>query len=127
MQDVIDRLPERKQAASKGERDRRQASVAIQWLDEHTAQLAIGDQLWSEVEWSEKRQAWCIQDAEGHCLKHVDHTHATTTDKAEAVALAEAMIRDGRLPTPEEAKMALTERLHRDREKRAKRPSEIER
>jgi hypothetical protein len=106
---------------------RRRAPVTVEWKNEQTAHLKIGDALWSEVEWSEKRQAWCVQDAEGRCFKHIDRIHATTSDKAEAITLAEAMIRDGRMPTPEDAKAALGERLQRDREKRAKQPAETER
>jgi hypothetical protein len=26
--------------------------------------------LWAYVEWSEKRQEWCIEDSLGRCLKH---------------------------------------------------------
>jgi hypothetical protein len=37
------------------------------------------------------------------------------------------MIRDGRMPTPEAARQARRERLKRDRERRAKQPSEIKR
>jgi hypothetical protein len=91
------------------------------------AHLTIDGELWSEVEWSEKRQRWCIQDAQGRCLTHKDHIHAFEVDKAAAVALAKEMIRDGRLPSPEEAGQQRKERLQRDRERRAKQPSEIRR
>jgi hypothetical protein len=97
---------------SEGEDPRRQQPVTVEWHG-RCADLLIDGRLWSEVEWSEKRQAWCIQDAEGHCLRHVASIHATTQHKEEAIALAEAMIRDGRLPTPEQAR----ERLQRDRAK----------
>jgi hypothetical protein len=32
--------------------------------------LAINGELWSEVEWSPQRGAWCVQDACGFCLAH---------------------------------------------------------
>ena len=72
-------------------------------------------QLWSEVEWSPRRRAWCIQDAAGHCLTHVEHIHAQDVDAQVAIRLAKRMIRDGRMPAPEDAQRQLVERLRRDR------------
>jgi hypothetical protein len=89
--------------------------------------LLIDSESWGAVEWSDKRQAWCIEDAEGRCLSHHSHIHGADKDKAGAVALAEAMIRDGRMPTPEDASKARMERLKRDRERREKQPSQIKR
>jgi hypothetical protein len=106
---------------------RRQRPSSVIWKTDKCADLLIDGQLWSEVEWSEKRQAWCIQDAEGQCLRHVASIRATVPDKAAAVALAQAMIRDGRMPTPEQAKQDHAERQQRERERREKRPSEIAR
>jgi hypothetical protein len=77
--------------------------------------LTIRGQLWSEVEWSASRGAWCIQDAAGHCLSHVEHIHAEDVDAEAAVRLAKRMIRDGRMPTPEDAERQLKERLEHDR------------
>jgi len=65
--------------------------------------LFIDGVLWSDVEWSAKRRAWCIQDAAGRCLAHVDHIHAQDVDAGAAVRLAKRMVRDGRMPTPEQA------------------------
>jgi hypothetical protein len=76
--------------------------------------------LWTAVEWSERRQAWCIEDAEGHCLRHRDHIHGNEADKDAAVMLATAMIHDGRMPTPAEASQCRKDRLQRRRQ----RPSE---
>ena len=76
--------------------------------------LLIDDENWGAVEWSEKRQALCIEDTEGRCLSHHAHVHGEDRDKDDAVALAETMIRDGRMPTPEDAKQARQERLKRD-------------
>lgn len=77
--------------------------------------LTIAGQLWSEVEWSPRRRAWCIQDAAGHCLTHVEHIHAQDVDAQVAIRLAKRMIRDGRMPAPEDAQRQLVERLRRDR------------
>jgi hypothetical protein len=105
---------------------RRHKPIMIHW-DGLIGRLLIDGESWGAVEWSEKRQAFCIEDAEGRCLSHHSHIHGEDKDKAGAVALAEAMIRDGRMPTPEDAKKARDERLKRDRERRAKQPSEIKR
>jgi hypothetical protein len=76
--------------------------------------LTIDGVLWSEVEWSASRRGWCIQDASGRCLSHCDAVHGQDVDAATAVKLAKAMIRDGRMPTPEDAQQQLEERLRRD-------------
>jgi hypothetical protein len=107
---------------------RRQQPVKIRWMEPgKTAHIMIDGHLWSEVEWSEKRNAWCIQDAKGRCLSHHSHIHAEDKDKAGALELAQAMIRDGRIPCPEDARRARDQRLERDRERRAKQSSELAR
>jgi hypothetical protein len=63
----------------------------------------IEGQMWSEVEWSASRQAWCIQDAAGQCLTHVEHIVGQDRDAETAIRLAKRMIVDGRTPAPEEA------------------------
>jgi hypothetical protein len=78
-------------------------------------QLTINRELWACVEWSPSRRAWCVQDASGRCLAHCDAIHGEHIDASTAVELAKAMIRDGRMPTPEEAARQLRERLDRDR------------
>jgi alpha-D-ribose 1-methylphosphonate 5-triphosphate synthase subunit PhnG len=112
--------------ASASDDPRRHKPIRIH-SDGLIGRLLIDGETWGAVEWSEKRQAFCIEDAEGRCLSHYSHIHGEDKDKASAVALAEAMIRDGRMPTPEDAKTARQERLKRDRERRAKQPSEIKR
>ena len=77
--------------------------------------LTINRELWACVEWSPSRRAWCVQDASGRCLAHCDAIHGEHIDASTAVELAKAMIRDGRMPTPEEAARQLRERLDRDR------------
>ena len=106
--------------------DQRQRPIAIRW-DGMIGRLIIDGEYWGAIEWSEKRRAWCIEDAEGRCLSHHSHVHGEDKDKAGAVALAEAMIRDGRMPTPEQASRSRAERRKRDRERRAKQPGEIKR
>jgi hypothetical protein len=77
--------------------------------------LIIDGELWAAVEWSEKRQAWCIEDAEGRCLRHQAHIRGQAAAKDAAIALAEAMIRDGRMPLPQDARKQRQERLERQR------------
>jgi hypothetical protein len=76
--------------------------------------LTINAKLWACVEWSASRRRWCIQDASGRCLAHCDAIHGKDVDAQTAVRLAKAMIRDGRIPTPEDARAQLEERLRRD-------------
>jgi hypothetical protein len=63
--------------------------------------------MWSEAEWSASRQAWCVQDAAGHCLAHVAHIVGQDRDAETAIRLAKRMIVDGSMPTPEEAQERL--------------------
>jgi hypothetical protein len=76
--------------------------------------LTINRQLWACVEWSPSRKAWCVQDASGRCLAHCDAIHGENVDAQTAVKLAKAMIKDGRMPTPEDAQVQLAERLRQD-------------
>jgi hypothetical protein len=73
--------------------------------------LVIDNELWAELDWSTERTAWCIQDACGHCLYHIEHMHATTPNKGSdtinpelAIEKAKQMIRDGSMPSPEDAR-----------------------
>ena len=88
---------------------------------------AIAGEYWAAVEWSEKRQLWCIEDAEGKCLAHAASTHGTATSKAAAVELAKQMILDGRMPSPQDARTVTEERRRLAREKRDNQPSVIRR
>jgi hypothetical protein len=74
--------------------------------------LTIGGELWAAVEWSPSRQRWCVEDAAGRCLAHVEHIHAEDVDRETAIRLAKRMIRDGRIPTPEEAEQRWRRREH---------------
>jgi hypothetical protein len=77
--------------------------------------LTVAGQLWASVEWSPSRRRWCIEDGVGLCLAHVEHIHGEDPDSQAAIRLAKKMIRDGRIPTPEEA----IEALHRRHEEAA--------
>ena len=77
--------------------------------------LTINGELWACVEWSPSRKGWCIQDGSGRCLAHCDAVHGQDIDVQTAIKLAKAMIRDGRMPNPEDAREQLEERLRRDR------------
>ena len=94
---------------------RRYGVIEVHRINAATYHLTIGDEMWSEVEWSEMRQAWCIQDAAGRCLLHVDHIVGQDADPAEAIRLAKRMIGDGRMPTPEEAQAQLEREQERER------------
>jgi len=77
--------------------------IEVRRINAETYHLTIGGRMWSEVEWSRSRQAWCIQDAAGHCLTHVEHIVGQNRDPQAAIRLAKRMIVDGRMPSPEEA------------------------
>jgi hypothetical protein len=79
--------------------------------------LYIDDESWGASEG--------VEDAEGR--SHHSHVHGHDKDKADAIALVEAMIRDGRMPSPQEAKRQREQRLQRDRERRAKAAVQIRR
>jgi hypothetical protein len=84
---------------------RRQRPIAIKWVcGGKIGRLMIDREFWGAVEWSPKRNAWCVEDAEGRGLTHEAHIHGQGAAKPNAIALAQTMIRDGRLPSPEEAR-----------------------
>jgi hypothetical protein len=113
----------------------REGAIAISWSEV----TGIGDVLldgvvFARVEWSEKRGQWCIEDAAGACLRHVGSIKGQAASKEEAVALAEAMVRDGTMPTPEQARAEHAEReriagprREEARERRKAQPAEIRR
>jgi hypothetical protein len=121
MRGYIDRYEE---AQIKSRQYDRGGPIKLKWSgDQLTGQLLIQNVLWAYVEWSEKRQEWCIEDSLGRCLKHAGDLRGTADSKHAAIELAQQMIRDGRLPTPLEA----LERRDAERERRRRRPSEIRR
>jgi hypothetical protein len=85
---------------------RRYYPIEVSKINDRTFHLTIGGVMWSEVEWSPSRRAWCIQDSQGHCLLHCEHIVGQDIDQRTAIATAKAMVRDGRMPSPEEARAA---------------------
>jgi hypothetical protein len=63
----------------------------------------------------------------GRCLTRTASIHGSAASKEEAVALAEAMVRDGRMPSPAEAKAAASERRAEADERRTKAEAKAER
>jgi hypothetical protein len=93
---------------------RRYGVIEVRRVNAETYHLTIDGQMWSEVEWSASRQAWCIQDAAGHCLTHVEHVVGQDRDVQTAIRLAKRMIIDGRMPSPEEALAQLKSEQERE-------------
>jgi hypothetical protein len=89
---------------------RRYKLITVRRVNDITYHLTIGGVMWSEVEWSQERRAWCVQDAAGMCLTHVESIVGQNPDPQEAIRLAKKMIVDGRMPTPEEAYAQRAER-----------------
>jgi hypothetical protein len=94
---------------------RRYGVIEVRRLNAETYHLMIDGKMWSEVEWSASRQRWCIQDAAGQCLTHVEHIVGQDRDVQTAIRLAKRMIVDGRMPAPEQAHHRLEQRLERER------------
>jgi hypothetical protein len=86
---------------------RRYGVIEVRRLNAETYHLMIGGEMWSEVEWSASRQRWCIQDAAGRCLTHVEHIVGVDKDVQTAIRIAKRMIVDGRMPSPEDAMASL--------------------
>jgi hypothetical protein len=82
---------------------RRYGVIEVEFVSPNCYHLNINRQLWAEVEWSPQRRAWCIQDAAGHCLNHVEHIVEQDVDVQTAIRIAKKMIVNGSMPTPEEA------------------------
>jgi hypothetical protein len=85
--------------------------------DEHLYRLTIDGTLWSSVEYSHGRNAWCIEDCRNKCLMHIDGIHGEAPKASVAIGTAKAMIRDGRMPDPETVQARL-----RDPNRRRRRP-----
>jgi hypothetical protein len=121
------------QAITTEDSEAREGEISIAWNAAGIGSVTLDGAVFARVEWSEKRKLWCIEDSQGACLRHVESIHGSAASKDEAVALAEAMVRDGRMPSPAEAKAAAAarqaeyERLRKAREKRASQPAEQKR
>jgi hypothetical protein len=94
---------------------RRYGMIEVRRINAETYWLEINGQMWSEVEWSPSRRAWCVQNAAGQCLTHVEHIVGQDRDPQAGIRLAKKMIVDSRMPTPEETRRQLEERQERDR------------
>lgn len=84
--------------------------------------LSIDGEMWAEIDWSEGRRAWCIQNCCGFCLEHIENmlatipndgsippdgiTHVDQLKPTSAIEKAKRMIRDGTMTSPEDAKAA---------------------
>jgi hypothetical protein len=86
---------------------RRYGVIEVRRLNAETYHLTIDGEMWSEVEWSASRQRWCVQDAAGNCLTHVEHIVGQDLDVQTAIKLAKRMIVSGEMPTPEQARRQL--------------------
>ena len=104
---------------------RRDLPITIRWHSSKLGQLLVGDEIWGAIEWSDRRVAWCVEDAAGACLRHASSIHGQAAAREDAIALAEAMIRGGEFPAPEEVRKTDEERRQREREKRARQPANI--
>jgi hypothetical protein len=85
--------------------------------------ITINGLLWAFVEWSYKRECWCIEDCRGRCLLHEENLRGQEASAEAAAASAIAMIADGRMPAPS---VQAAERQRR-REQRNRQPAEIRR
>jgi hypothetical protein len=85
---------------------RRYGVIETRRINAETYHLTINGQMWSEVEWSRSRRMWCVQDAAGRCLLHVEHIVGQDRDPQAAIRLAKRMIVDGGCPRPR--KLALS-------------------
>src|SRR6516165_12832303 len=74
---------------------RRYGMIEVRRINAETYWLEINGQMWSEVEWSPSRRAWCVQNAAGQCLTHVEHIVGQDRDPQAALRLARRMILDG--------------------------------
>jgi hypothetical protein len=110
----------------------RAGAIAISWDAMEIGSVKLDGVVFARVEWSEKRQQWCVEDAAGQCLRHAGSIKGKAAAKEEAVALAESMVRDGTMPTPEQARAEHEERERiaapkrkAAREKKRNQPAEI--
>jgi hypothetical protein len=96
--------------------DRRRFHVIeTRMINADTYWLVIDGQMWSEVEWSQSRQRWCIQTAAGMCLAHTEAIVGVDKDPQTAIRLAKKMIVNGEMPTPEEALEQLKQKHEAER------------
>jgi len=89
----------------------RAGAITISWSEvTGIGTVSLDGVAFAGVEWSKKRGHWCVEDAAGQCLRHVGSIKGQAASKDEAVALATEMVRDGRMPTPDQAHAEHAER-----------------
>jgi hypothetical protein len=96
-------------ATSEPSDPRRQLPIVVRRENEHLYRLMVASMLWASVEWSGSRGAWCVEDSRNRCLAHVEGILGDRGSLNAAIRLAKEMIRDGRMPTPEEVKRQMEE------------------
>ena len=89
---------------------RRLGAIVVSQEARGVYRLMINGVLWASVEWSPKRGMWCIEDARGMCLMHVEGILGEDADADNAIRTAKQMIRGGSMPSPEEVEAQLLER-----------------
>jgi hypothetical protein len=100
---------------------RRRGEIVVKGQGSVKQFLYINDEMWAEVQWVPARRMWCIQDRCGYCHSHLEHKHAEVPNDGgmpdivgirsdSAIEKAKEMIRDGSMPSPEEAKAAFQKR-----------------
>jgi hypothetical protein len=94
---------------------RRYGVIEVRRINAETDHLVIDGEMWAEVEWSPSRRAWCVQDAAGQCLTHVEHIVGQDRDVQTAIRLGKRMIVSGEMPTPKEARARLKAEQERRR------------
>jgi hypothetical protein len=103
---------------------RRFGVIEVRRINAETYWLEINGMMWAEVEWSPKRRAWCVQDAAGQCLTHVEHIVGQNIDASAAIRLAKRMIVSGEMPSPEEAHAQLEQERARPKTRAKNRKQE---
>jgi len=106
---------------------RRYGVIEVRRINAETYWLEINGVMWAEVEWSPKRRAWCVQDAAGHCLAHVEHIVGQNINAQTAIKLAKRMIVSGEMPSPEAAHAQLRAEQGRARPKTRAKNRKLER
>jgi hypothetical protein len=89
---------------------RRLGAIVVSQEARGVYRLKINGVLWASVEWPPKRGMWCIEDARGMCLMHVEGILGEDADADNAIRTAKTMIRNGSMPTPEKVEAELRER-----------------
>jgi hypothetical protein len=89
---------------------RRLGAIVVSQEARGVYQLKINGVLCASVEWSPKRGMWCIEDARGMCLMHVEGIVGEDADADNAIHIAKTMIRNGSMPMPEKVEAELRER-----------------